>query len=678
MILNNEQNDRFFDTMDSLLYYVNERFRVVEGFTLDFANALDDVKGSLVAHTLWDNVEIIDDFVRDNPHRLPQRHLQTALNWKNALPGFYTLVRYQSGRAVLMNEAGVFSVCGVTYELEGEIGPAPAYVELVLLPFDDLIVYDGFLQAYDVDGTPAEMQRIQDEFENRCAHDGIALTAGDFMLRAEKHLAAERDKELEALLSGTLQDAVSGNDALQPGFHRGALAGLSPLERETAVAEWMSERQADKTLLTSNAFDERVRKREPATSLRDCLMLLTKSELEYVADALGMGGLMRLRKSEMVDEIAIELPSAVDLLRLTLLYANDGSYEMARTLARGGRVAFGPDEFFSHFAEWPLEPYVFTFRGANGYESLIPSELRRTFDAADIESIDSLRRQYKQAASCIEACVMTCGVASVDDVYDQYRALVADALAREDFLQLARQVESFDGAAFGLWSYPPSEYFVHYTLMPDFVAREYGRHQNASWTGLLRNVETGDISFEALNRAIGQARDDLAFELERLDQYKRELVASQANLPMRPLSRTLLENDVLGELLDNPNVMRLRAFIDAHVPDGEDDYTFADRVVEAVVLSSVESGNLQEVFSYLMELGLDHCSTDEGRIVTLATNVFNAMPSWENNGWSPQELYEQLTGRKVFYNDDGSVMRVGADEPCPCGSGRKYRECCGK
>ena len=30
MILNNEQNDRFFDTMDSLLYYVNERFRVVE------------------------------------------------------------------------------------------------------------------------------------------------------------------------------------------------------------------------------------------------------------------------------------------------------------------------------------------------------------------------------------------------------------------------------------------------------------------------------------------------------------------------------------------------------------------------------------------------------------------------------------------------------------------------
>ena len=30
MVLNDEQNELFFDTMDSLLYYVNERFRVVE------------------------------------------------------------------------------------------------------------------------------------------------------------------------------------------------------------------------------------------------------------------------------------------------------------------------------------------------------------------------------------------------------------------------------------------------------------------------------------------------------------------------------------------------------------------------------------------------------------------------------------------------------------------------
>ena len=54
------------------------------------------------------------------------------------------------------------------------------------------------------------------------------------------------------------------------------------------------------------------------------------------------------------------------------------------------------------------------------------------------------------------------------------------------------------------------------------------------------------------------------------------------------------------------------------------------------------------------------------------------MPSWENNGWSPQELYEQVTGRKMFYNEDGTIMKIGADDPCPCGSGKKYRDCCGR
>ena len=188
MVLNDEQNELFFDTMDSLLYYVNDRFRVVEGFTLDYSSPIDDVKSSLVAHELWENVEIIDDFVRDNPQRLSPRCLDLARSWKNALPGFYTLVRYQSGRALLMGEAGVFSVCGVTYELEHEIGKAPAYVETVLLPFEDTVVYDGFLQAYDTDHSAAELQRIQDEFENCCAK-GIALTGEDFTKRAEAFLA---------------------------------------------------------------------------------------------------------------------------------------------------------------------------------------------------------------------------------------------------------------------------------------------------------------------------------------------------------------------------------------------------------------------------------------------------------------------------------------------------------
>ncbi|MBO7701473.1 MAG: SEC-C domain-containing protein, partial [Eggerthellaceae bacterium] len=654
---------------------VNDRFRVVEGFTLDYSSPIDDVKSSLVAHELWENVEIIDDFVRDNPQRLSPRCLDLARSWKNALPGFYTLVRYQSGRALLMGEAGVFSVCGVTYELEHEIGKAPAYVETVLLPFEDTVVYDGFLQAYDTDHSAAELQRIQDEFENCCAK-GIALTGEDFTKRAEAFLAEKRDRELDALLDDVARESA-GDEVLPQGFHRGPLAGLSPGEREAAVQERMV--QIASALAPSRKdFDCRARKHEPESSLAGCLMLMTKIELESIAQVLGMGGLSKLRKSEMVEELAAELPAALPVLEARLLFVSDKDYRLARKVAGGQRVTFGPEEIKAHAFEWPMEPYTFMFRGSEGYTVLVPDELLPSFAAVDFDELDRMRRQTMQALSVVDACTTMCGVASLDDVYDQYRALVADVIERADFDALVESEAMTGQAGFDFWTYLPSDYVVHYTLGADYLAQEYTRSQRSEIGELFRNVETGEISRAPFERFIDRARADLASELEWLEQYKRDLVESQKSLPMKPLSRTLLENDLIGELLDDPNCVRLRAYFDAHVPDGEDDYAFADRMVEEIAMSSIESGSLQEIFAYLMDRGFDRLANQDDRLTLLVTNVFNAMPSWENNGWSPQELYEQVTGRKMFFNEDGTVKKVGPGEPCPCGSGKQYRDCCGR
>ena len=676
MVLDDEQNGLFFDVMDSLLYYVNDRFRVVEGFTLDYASPLDDVKSSLVAHTLWDNVAVIDDFVRENPYRLPKRCLDIALSWKSALPGFYTLVRYQSGRALLMNDVGVFSVCGVTYELEHEIGPAPAYVELVLLPFEGLIVYDGFLQAYDIDREPSTTQRIQDEFENRCAR-GIASTAADFIRLADQFLAAQRDREFEELLADVSRGAQPAEEELPEGFHRGVLAGLSPDERQRAIEKHAAE-LAKSHALTAREFDQRVRKREPMTSLKGCLNLMTKLQLEVVAQVLGMGGLSRLKKSEMVDELYAELTNSPEVLDARLVMAGDGAYALARRLASAGRIDFGLAERGAFASAWPLEPYVYLFRGREGYSAVVPSEIQPLLAAMDFEAIDRVRRQQKQALNCVDACVVRCGVVAVDDAYDQYRSLVADVLDREDFAQLVELESTMEEAPFELWTYLPHDYLVHYTLTPSYIAKEYALAQRGGYGTLMRNSETGEVAIMPADPPFKRMRAELASELEWLEQYKRDLVESQSNLPMKPLSRTLLENDVIGELLDDDNVVRLRSYLDAHVPDGADDYSFADWVVEGVVMASIESGSIQEVLAYASEFGLESLVGEGQRLFLLITNAFNAMPSWENNGWSPQELYEQVTGRKMFYNEDGTIMKIGADDPCPCGSGKKYRDCCGR
>ena len=65
------------------------------------------------------------------------------------------------------------------------------------------------------------------------------------------------------------------------------------------------------------------------------------------------------------------------------------------------------------------------------------------------------------------------------------------------------------------------------------------------------------------------------------------------------------------------------------------------------------------------------------KLLDLFMNLANAYPNWPNSGWSADELAERATGKKIFYNEDGSPMKDGRNDPCPCGSGKKYKKCCG-
>ena len=48
-------------------------------------------------------------------------------------------------------------------------------------------------------------------------------------------------------------------------------------------------------------------------------------------------------------------------------------------------------------------------------------------------------------------------------------------------------------------------------------------------------------------------------------------------------------------------------------------------------------------------------------------NERKEMPTWEHNGFKSVEL-----------NQDKKAKKIGRNDKCPCGSGRKYKQCCGK
>ena len=53
----------------------------------------------------------------------------------------------------------------------------------------------------------------------------------------------------------------------------------------------------------------------------------------------------------------------------------------------------------------------------------------------------------------------------------------------------------------------------------------------------------------------------------------------------------------------------------------------------------------------------------------------NTMPQWMLKGHAPDELSKVRHAGKIIPFGQ-HVQKVGRNDPCPCGSGKKYKNCC--
>ncbi len=60
------------------------------------------------------------------------------------------------------------------------------------------------------------------------------------------------------------------------------------------------------------------------------------------------------------------------------------------------------------------------------------------------------------------------------------------------------------------------------------------------------------------------------------------------------------------------------------------------------------------------------------KLVILFTDCCNNTRLWGNKGYTPNELI------KIYAATKKKTVKIGRNEPCPCGSGKKYKKCCGR
>ncbi|NQS77051.1 MAG: hypothetical protein HQP61_11600 [Peptococcaceae bacterium] len=100
--------------------------------------------------------------------------------------------------------------------------------------------------------------------------------------------------------------------------------------------------------------------------------------------------------------------------------------------------------------------------------------------------------------------------------------------------------------------------------------------------------------------------------------------------------------------------------------------------------------SVPEIFEVFNTRGVDFKSEKQiNEIMPLVMELANNTRIWENNGHTPQEIFEkyekphlrplpdkpfEFGGADII--DFKSGRKIGRNDPCPCGSGKKYKKCC--
>lgn len=154
MKLSSQDAELFFKLMWPLQVFVNRKRHLISDVkTVDDYQNRSMKDKLLVRDALYDHPELIEAFIRENPDHLSGDELNIIAQWRHFIRGDFYIERFLKKYAVfIMSNDRVYGVLGLHESLQEIIPPAalPTPVKAVLLPFKDVIVYDGLLQGYNV------------------------------------------------------------------------------------------------------------------------------------------------------------------------------------------------------------------------------------------------------------------------------------------------------------------------------------------------------------------------------------------------------------------------------------------------------------------------------------------------------------------------------------------------
>lgn len=145
---------QFFDLWIFLLDFVNQKYKLIKLYGMTSPKGLPLKSVALISSKLWENKDVIDEFVLSGFREINEEDIAIISSWKRALHGKFIVDRHLRKGSVLISVDSneVYVVKGIYSSwremLEGYL--IPQIVEATLIPFRNSIIYDGIVAPYGV------------------------------------------------------------------------------------------------------------------------------------------------------------------------------------------------------------------------------------------------------------------------------------------------------------------------------------------------------------------------------------------------------------------------------------------------------------------------------------------------------------------------------------------------
>ena len=99
--------------------------------------------------------------------------------------------------------------------------------------------------------------------------------------------------------------------------------------------------------------------------------------------------------------------------------------------------------------------------------------------------------------------------------------------------------------------------------------------------------------------------------------------------------------------------------------DINEDELFRGEIIDDYIdMCQIDSRKAKKFIDEALDRYFEIDKLDKALIIRYVDKIKNKMPVWKDGG-------------RIYIEED-KIPKVGRNEKCPCGSGKKYKNCCGK